>query len=245
MISVLLVGLLIGMKHALEADHIAAVASLATRSRSLMETMRVGVAWGLGHTLTLVLCGSLVLVLQTVVPERLAQILEFAVGVMLVILGADVLRRVLKERIHFHVHQHVGGIRHFHAHGHADQALLGRSGFGQSGHDPARHDHSHPRGFPLRALLVGLMHGMAGSAALVLLTVETLRSFPLGLAYIAVFSLGSIAGMALLSVVIALPLRLSSRYLTWSYNGLSAGVGLLTLLLGMVVMYRIGVMEGL
>jgi ABC-type nickel/cobalt efflux system permease component RcnA len=146
----------------------------------------------------------------------------------------------VKERIHFHVHQHVDGIQHFHAHGHAGEALLG-----QSAHDPACHDHSHPRGFPLRALLVGLMHGMAGSAALVLLTVETLRSFPLGLAYIVVFGLGSIVGMALLSVVIALPLRLSSRYLTWSYNGLSAGVGLLTLLLGVGVIYRIGVTEGL
>jgi hypothetical protein len=230
MIDVLLLGLLIGMRHALEADHVAAVASLATRARRPGETLRMGIAWGVGHTLTLFLFGAVVLILQTAVPERLAQGLEFAVGVMLVLLGADVLRRVIQARLHFHLHQHPGGIRHFHAHAHA----------GPSEHHPAHHAHDHPSGFPLRALLVGLVHGMAGSAALVLLTVETIASVPLALAYIAVFGLGSIAGMALLSAVIALPLRLSSRYLTWSYNGLSMGVGLLTLLLGGLVMYRTG-----
>jgi hypothetical protein len=171
MIAVLLMGLLIGMRHALEADHVAAVASLATRARSPGETLRLGIAWGVGHTLTLFLFGSLVLILQTAVPERLAQGLEFAVGVMLVLLGADVLRRVIQARLHFHLHQHPGGIRHFHAHAHA----------GESKHHPAHHVHDHPTGFPLRALLVGLVHGMAGSAALVLLTVETIASVPLRL----------------------------------------------------------------
>ena len=242
MISILLVGLLIGMKHALEADHVAAVASLATRSRSLTETVRVGAVWGLGHTLTLFAFGSAVLILQTAMPERMAQWLEFAVGGMLVILGADVLRRLLRERIHFHSHGHADGVRHFHAHGHPAHAL----------HDPGRHMHEHPRflqifsgAFPVRALLVGMMHGMAGSAALILITVETIHSVPLGLAYIALFGIGSIAGMALLSVVIALPLSLSSRYLTWSYNGLTAGVGVITFTLGVVMMYRIGFVDGL
>ncbi|OQX43499.1 MAG: urease accessory protein, partial [Candidatus Sedimenticola endophacoides] len=136
--GLLLFGLLIGMRHALEADHLAAVASLVSRRQSLAETLRQGGAWGLGHTLTLFLFGSVVIFMDTVMPERLAAGLELAVGFMLVLLGADVLRRVVRERVHFHVHRH-GGERHFHAHSHAGEA--------RAAHDPERHHHPHPQGF--------------------------------------------------------------------------------------------------
>ena len=106
MISILLLGLLLGMKHAIEADHVAALATLATRSQSLAQTVKLGAVWGLGHTLTLLLFGGLVLALDLVMPERLAQALEFAVGIMLVLLGLDVLRRISRERVHFHIHRH-------------------------------------------------------------------------------------------------------------------------------------------
>jgi hypothetical protein len=102
----------------------------------------------------------------------------------------------------------------------------------------------HPRGFPARALLVGMVHGMAGSAALVLLSLEALRSPAWGFAYIAIFGLGSILGMALLSAAIAVPLRLTSRHLKPTYDGLSAAVGLATVLLGCYIVYRTGVGDG-
>lgn len=227
--SILALGFLLGMRHALEADHLAAVATLATRSRSVGQTVLQGVAWGTGHTLTLMLFGGTVLVLGLVVPERAAQALELAVGVMLVVLGVDVLYRLWREGVHFHAHRHADGVEHFHAHSHQDERVP---------HDPARHVHRHPAGFPGRALLVGMVHGMAGSAALILLSLEALRSPAWGLAYIAIFGAGSILGMAALSVAIAVPLRLTSRHLARTYDGLTAVVGLATLTLGCSIVYR-------
>ncbi|MEW7978079.1 MAG: urease accessory protein [Candidatus Sedimenticola endophacoides] len=229
--GLLLFGLLIGMRHALEADHLAAVASLVSRRQSLAETLRQGGAWGLGHTLTLFLFGSVVIFMDTVMPERLAAGLELAVGFMLVLLGADVLRRVVRERVHFHVHRH-GGERHFHAHSHAGEA--------RAAHDPERHHHPHSQGFPLRALLVGLMHGMAGSAAVILLALQTMTSPLQGVFYILVFGIGSMLGMALLSVVISLPMRFSAGRLTWAYNGLQLLVGTITVVLGLLVIREQG-----
>jgi sulfite exporter TauE/SafE len=230
--SILALGFLLGLRHATDADHVAAVATLATRSRSLAHTVAQGIAWGTGHTLTLMLFGGAVLVLGMVVPEHAARGLELAVGVMLVALGADALYRLRRERVHFHAHRHADGVAHFHAHSHRGESVP---------HDPARHEHRHPHGFPARALLVGMVHGMAGSAALILLSLETLRSPAWGLLYIAVFGLGSILGMALLSAAIAVPLRLTSRRLGRAYHGLSAAIGLATMVLGCYILLRIGV----
>ncbi len=220
MITLLILGFLIGMRHALEADHVAAVASLATRSQTIGETVRQGVAWGAGHTLTLFLFGSMVLMLDLTMPEIFVNYLEFGVGLMLIGLGADVLWRMARKRIHFHSHCHADGTVHFHAHAH-----IGKT------HDFHHHDHHH--GFPARALIVGLMHGMAGSAALILLTLNTIPSAWMGLVYMALFGIGSMAGMAALSAAIALPLRGSSRRLTWLHHGLQGVIGFATLSLGL------------
>jgi ABC-type nickel/cobalt efflux system permease component RcnA len=229
-LSLLLLGFLIGMRHAVEADHVAAVSSLATRAHSVRDTIRQGTAWGIGHTLTLFGIGTLVILLDTLVPERVATILELLVGIMLVGLGADVLRRLVRDRVHFHLHHHGDGTTHFHAHSHA----------GETAHDPSRHEHRHPSRLPLRALLVGLMHGMAGSAALILLTLQTVASPWTGLLYIALFGLGSTLGMALLSAAIALPLRYSARRVTWLHQGLQAAVGLTTIAIGARLVYLTG-----
>src|SRR5881275_2554976 len=118
--SMLLLGFLLGLKHATEADHLAAVATLATRQSTVAQTVRQGVAWGIGHTLTLLLIGATVLFFGKAIPPNVSEWLELAVGVMLVILGIDVLRRLLHNRVHFHVHAHDGGVQHVHAHRHAD-----------------------------------------------------------------------------------------------------------------------------
>jgi ABC-type nickel/cobalt efflux system permease component RcnA len=234
-VSLLSLGFLLGMRHALESDHVAAVASLATRSSSMADTLRQGAVWGLGHTLTLFVFGSLVLLLDTVIPETLAQVLELMVGLMLIGLGIDVLQRLLRERIHFHAHRHADGQLHFHAHSHA----------GEQGH-PAAHHHQHKQvRFPLRALFVGMMHGMAGSAALILLTLNSVHSPLAGMVYILLFGVGSIAGMAALSAIIAVPLRYSIAGLNWAHNGLHALVGVTTLCVGGMVVYDIGMAGGL
>ncbi len=230
MLTLLGLGFLVGMRHAFEADHAAAVASLATNSGSIAQTIKQGIVWGIGHTMTLAFFSSLVFLLESVVPERLAQGLEFLVGCMLVGLGIAVLRKIVKNRIHFHVHQHPDQAPHFHAHSHQ----------GESTHTSSMHDHVHPQGFPYRALVVGFMHGMAGSAALIILTLQTTLSPLTGLIYIVIFGLGSIAGMAVLSLVIALPLRYSARSFTWLHNGLQGCIGAVTIILGTTLMYATG-----
>lgn len=227
MLYVLGLGFLFGMKHALEADHVAAVASMASGSKSIGETTRMGVAWGLGHTLTLFVMGGVVLAMDWIVPETIAQMLELAVGLMLIGLGIDVLFRMIPRKAHFHAHSH-GGSKHFHAHRHA----------ANSRHDATAHAHVHPKVLPIRALLVGSMHGLAGSAALVLLTLGTIQSIWLGMAYMLLFGLGSVAGMAILSCAIALPLRFTASRLTWAFRGLSVGVGAGTIVLGISIAWR-------
>jgi len=235
-LTLLSLGFLIGMRHAMETDHLAAVASLATRHQSMGDTIRQGAIWGMGHTLTLFLFGSLVLLLDAVIPQTLAAALEFMVGLMLLGLGIDVLRRVLRDRIHFHRHRHADGTLHLHAHSHSSDC----------GH-PAVHRHGHrrPHAFPLRALLVGMMHGMAGSAALILLTLQAVHTPLTGIAYIALFGIGSIAGMALLSVIIAVPLRYSAASLSWMHNGLRTAIGIVTVAIGSVIVYDVGFVGGL
>ncbi len=230
MTSLLLLGFLIGMRHAMEADHLAAVAAIAARhNANVRDGIKHGMVWGLGHTITLFLFGSVVIWMDTMLSERVATYLELAVGIMLVALGIDVIRRAVRDRIHYHVHRHADQHAHFHAHSHA----------GETNHSASGHDHDHATGFPLRTLMIGLMHGMAGSAALILLTMETVESLWVGLGYMLLFGLGSMIGMAILSAIIAVPMRASATRLTWMHNGLQTLIGLLTCGLGAGIIYRL------
>ena len=235
MLSILIFGFLLGLRHAVEADHVAAVASMATRSTSLAEGIRMGATWGMGHTLTLLLFGSIVIFSDSLIPETMALSLEFVVGIMLVALGVDVIYRMRKERIHFHVHEHADGIKHFHAHSHANEGV----------HKESAHKHEHKKRFPLRALFVGMMHGMAGSAALIILTLQTVETPTMGFIYILIFGFGSVAGMAVMAMIIMIPLRHSAKRLTHVYARIQATIGVATLTLGAYVMFEIGVVQGL
>lgn len=228
MTSLLLLGFIIGMRHALEADHVAAVAALVSDKSSTRETARHGALWGLGHTLTLFILGGGVLVLGIATPAPLEQWLEFGVGILQVLLGLDVLWRLRRGGVQLKPHRH-GGYRHVHA------VRNARPG------TPAKHEH---RPLPPRALLVGMMHGMAGSAALVVLTVESVASPWQGLFYIALFGLGSTLGMLLLAAAISLPLQYSRRW-SFAFRSLQSTVGLASLGVGGWMMYEIGWAGGL
>lgn len=220
--SLLLFGFLLGVKHALEADHVAAVASLATRAASFHEHVRLAGLWGIGHALTLTAVGSVVVLFGLSLPPSLSLALEGTVGVVLVALGVDVLRRLRRKRVHIHVHRHDdGGPAHVHAHAHA----------GELTHD-TRHRHQHVHGVGWRALLVGTMHGLAGSAALVLLAVGETRSVGHALVYLVIFGLGSIVGMLSLSLAISIPLRFSARGFGRLHSGLEGALGTATIVLG-------------
>jgi ABC-type nickel/cobalt efflux system permease component RcnA len=225
-LGVLLLGMVIGMRHALEADHIAAVSSIAARETSVRRIVTHGAVWGLGHTVTLMAVTGGVMAFGLAITQALASWLELLVGVMLISLGAHVIVTLVRDRIHFHLHRHGDGTARFHAHSHRGD---------DAPHNSFRHDHSHPRGLPVRTLLIGMMHGMAGSAALLVLTATTVGSVPLGFAYVTVFGVGSIAGMAALSAVIAVPLTWSARALTWANSGLKSAIGLATVILGIFI----------
>jgi len=222
MFGILGLGFLLGMQHALEADHIAAVSSIAARRSHVGDIVRHGLTWGLGHTLTLFAFAGAALLLGHAIPESLLRPLETAVGIMLVGLGAHVLWRLWRDRVHFHTHGHGDGTVHVHAHSHAGEAT-----------PHLRTAHIHEHGFRWRTLLVGLMHGMAGSAALLMLTVSQAASPAVGLGYVALFGIGSMIGMGALSTIIAVPLAVSARWLTWANRGLQAAVGLVTVAIGL------------
>ena len=229
MFEIFVMGFLLGMRHAMDSDHLAAVASLVSKTVSLRESVRLGSAWGLGHTITLLLLGSTVLLLDKLIPEQMALMLEFAVGVMLLALGLDVLRRLRKEKVHIHPHRHANGTIHIHAHAHI------RS-------EQQEHQHQHISSFPVRALLVGVMHGLAGTAAVMILTLQSVQSFSTGLLYIVLFGFGSILGMAILSMVIAVPLRRTAQSHAKYYPFLQGTIASATILLGLNIMASIGLM---
>ncbi len=223
MASFLLLGFFIGMSHALEADHLAAVGTLATNGKASPKALAfLGVSWGAGHTSMLLLMSLPVIAFGVVLSPSLAAGLELAVGVMLIFMGANVLRKIRLKKVHLHLHQHGSNIKHFHAHSHAT-----------SNHDaPENHDHEHVAGFSLRAFLIGLLHGGAGSAGLVALAVAATQNAMMTLVYILIFGLGSILGMALLTFSASWPLRLSEfsagkifRYVQIAVAGIAIFIG--------------------
>ena len=228
MFGILGLGFLLGMQHALEADHIAAVSSIAARRSEVGDIVKHGLTWGLGHTLTLFAFAGAAILLGHAIPESLARPLETAVGVMLVGLGLHVLWRLWRDRVHFHRHGHGDGTVHIHAHSHAGERVS---------HARAAHAHAHPQGFRWRTLLVGLMHGMAGSAALLLLAVSKAASPAAGLGYVALFGVGSMIGMGALSAVIAVPLAISARWLSRANSALQGAVGVVTTAIGVMTIH--------
>jgi hypothetical protein len=227
MLAVLALGFIIGLQHALEADHIAAVSNLLARARGgkgpLRAAIRHGLFWGLGHSLTLLAMVGLFLAFGLAVSDSASHLLEALVGALLVFLGARLLFALLRDRVHLHIHRHGDGTRHMHLHSHREDK--GR-------HDPDRHDHDHR--VPVKSLLIGLLHGLAGSAALILLTASSFEQPLLGLAYVVLFALGSLCGMALFSAAIALPLAWSAHSLTWANHLLQGAIALVSIGIGVI-----------
>lgn len=218
---------MLGLKHALDADHLAAVSTITIEKRSLLGSSLIGMWWGLGHTTSLLIAGVLVMLLHVQIGPGTEKALEFCVGLMLIVLGANALRKLVHGgRVHMHAHEHDG---HWHVHPHI--------------HEKTTHDvpHTH-HGLRVgaRPLLIGMVHGLAGSAALTLLVLATISSTVVGFLYIGIFGVGSIGGMAIMSVLFALPSKLSAqRFSTLSllFRGVA---GLASLGLGAFTVYQIG-----
>jgi len=238
-LAVLGLGLVFGLKHATEVDHVVAVSSIVSEQRKLWRAALVGGLWGLGHTASLVIVGTVVLVLRVAIPARVANGLEFCVALMIIGLGLATLVRALRSRtapVHLHQHRH-DGLAHAHLHFHETDTEHAEV-------LPPPHSHAVTR-IGIKPLIVGAMHGLAGSAALTLLVLAQIPSALLGLLYLAVFGLGSIVGMLLMSGLVGLPFVLSVRKLTGLHYGLQAGAGVLSVCFGLWYAYETGIANGL
>ena len=224
-LTVLSIGLVFGLKHATEVDHVVAVSTIVSQHKNVFRSALVGALWGIGHTASLLLIGIIVLTLRVAIPERVSSWLEFGVALMIIALGLSALWRALRHSSQVHVHQHShDGLSHVHVHFHENETK----------HEPtSRTSHSHAlTRIGWRPLLIGTMHGLAGSGALTLLVLTQITSPWIGLLYLAIFGFGSIVGMLLMSGLIGLPFALTSRNLDYVHHRLQTVAAVLSIAFG-------------
>jgi len=232
LLTMLGLGLVLGLRHALDPDHVAAVSTIVSESKSMRRSSLVGTFWGLGHTVSLLMAGIFVIVLKFEISPRLASWMEFAVALMLILLGGrSLLKSVRGFKVHVHQHRH-DGTEHVHVHIH-------RPG------EQHKHRHRHLIRLGTRPFLIGLVHGMAGSGALTILVLATIPSALAGLVYMAVFGLGSIGGMFLMSALISVPFVLTGRRFSVLSQALQIMVGLFSLSFGLFLVWQYGFRDGL
>jgi high-affinity nickel-transport protein len=252
--SVVLIGFVLGMRHATDADHVIAVSTIVSRERRISSAVLVGALWGIGHSITIFLVGSAIILFDVVIPPRLGLSMEFSVAVMLILLGAfnlSALRKSLADTSPAAPHP----TPLFHTHVHGDGVLLHAHHLESPAH---HHTGDEPLAIripvalrrlglfsSLRPLIVGIVHGLAGSAAIALLVLTTIPSPLWGLAYLLVFGLGTVAGMMLITVANGMPFTLTAGRFTLVNRYLGFATGLLSLGFGLFLAYQIGVLNGL
>lgn len=228
--TVLVLGFFLGMRHATDADHVVAVSAIVSRERTLRAAAPVGVAWGVGHTATIILVGGAIVLFGFTITPRLGLGMELAVAMMLIVLGAINLRSILRE-----ARKLAEDRAHGHAHALGDSALGSVDRwFGAS------------RGYRLlRPLVVGVVHGLAGSAAVTLLVLGTVRGAWAALVYLFTFGLGTIAGMLLITLAFATPLALTAQRFGRLNRSLTVAASMLSVGFGGYLVYEVGFVHGL
>jgi hypothetical protein len=263
-LGIALLGLLMGMRHATDPDHVIAVTTIVSRERRLTAASRVGIVWGLGHTLTVLAVGAAIIFFKIAIPMRLGLAMEFAVAIVLILLGLGafaslvqlVVRRIAgtplavdhPSVVDSHVHGHGFG-PHRHPHFHPD------SGEHHSSEKVwLHHEHSRRAGalssFAIRRPLlrsfgVGLVHGLAGSAAIALLVLSAIPQPLWATLYLGIFCLGTIVGMGLITTAIATPFAVAAQRMSWMHQGLVTGSGLLSFGFGLFLAYQLGIVDHL
>lgn len=190
-----------------------------------------GAAWGLGHTVMLFAMAIAVVLFSVVLSTAGEAVLEFAVGMMLLLLGLQVFWRMRQKRIHFHVHRHADNAPHFHAHSHANETVK---------HSASAHEHKHAKGFPLKAFAIGLVHGAAGSSAIIVLAAAATGNAWAAIGYVALVGVGSIVGMATLSAIVSLPFDYAPKKAKRLHLALQLAVGGLAVTIGIAIMADTG-----
>jgi hypothetical protein len=266
-LGIALLGLLLGMRHATDPDHVIAVTAILSRECRLAAATRIGVVWGLGHTLTVFAVGAAIIIFKLTVPDRLGLAMEFAVAMVLILLGLGtvgaLVRRIAARLfgtslpaaenlvVHSHPHTH-GGALHRHPHVHRDPRE--RPGVTNCAAGEFHREHGLPtdalapfasRRPLLRSFGVGVVHGLAGSAAIALLVLSAIPQPLWATFYLAIFCIGTIIGMGLITTAIATPLIVASRQTFSVRQGLVIGSGLLSFGFGLFLAYQIGIVDRL
>jgi len=255
LLTVVSIGFLLGMRHATDPDHVIAVTTIVSRQRTIRHAGLIGVLWGLGHTITILFVGAAIILFNLVIPPRIGLAMELAVGLMLILLGVLNLTGVTQwiTNRFMPVHSH-GGVIHSHTHRHGEEVHAHIHG-----HKPEVHLHSEHKPQSrfqkalariglyqlLRPLAVGIVHGLAGSAAIALLVLTTIRDPRWAIAYLLVFGVGTIAGMMVITMLIGAPFAYTGRKFTNFNRGLGVASGLVSVAFGLFVAFQIGFVDGL
>jgi high-affinity nickel-transport protein len=247
LLSILALGFFLGMRHATDSDHVIAVSTIVSRERDVRHAAIIGMFWGVGHSITLLVVGGAIVLFGLVIPQRLGLSLEFCVALMLIVLGALNLRVALRgvharsafteQDRHEHPHRR-GDYIHSHPHGHAPET----HGHSEKSVPPARLDRrfSGSRAYgALRPTVIGVVHGLAGSAAIALLVLPIIRDPLWAVMYLSIFGAGTIAGMILITTAIAVPFSYSARF-QFVHRHLGAVAGVVSFSFGLFLVYQIG-----
>jgi ABC-type nickel/cobalt efflux system permease component RcnA len=252
-LSIIALGFFLGMRHATDPDHVIAVTTIVSRQRSIRQAALIGALWGLGHTITILVVGSAIILFGLVIPPRVGLTMELSVGLMLILLGTlnltGILRRIAETVAPLQPSQHP------HSHTHGDY-FRGHP----HGHSPGQHGHAEtatPLGWMdrmfgrlglyqvIRPLAVGIVHGLAGSAAVALLVLTTIRVPSWAVVYLLVFGVGTVAGMMLITAAIAVPFTFSENRFARLNRGLGLFSGMLSLAFGLFIVYQMTFVNGL
>jgi hypothetical protein len=250
--AILLLGFFLGMRHATDPDHVVAVTTIVSRERTMLHATLIGALWGLGHTFTILAVGSAIILFKLTIPARLGLSMELSVGLMLILLGVLNLTGVLRRAIEWITIRQLGPGAHSHF-------LLGRWMVHTHDEDgePILMDSVSMLGWApqwwkqlglfhiLRPLLVGIVHGLAGSAAVALLVLTTISRPSWAIGYLLIFGLGTVAGMMLITAAIALPFAYSLRHFVRLNRGLAMASGLVSVAFGLFLCYQTGFVDGL
>jgi high-affinity nickel permease len=244
LLSIVALGFFLGMRHATDADHVVAVTTIVSRERTIRSAALIGVLWGLGHTITIFLVGSLIILFGIVIPPRLGLTMELSVGLMLILLGILNLSGMLRW-----IAQTFGaGTPHTHSHGEFVHTHTPQGSTQENSPSLGWMDRAFGRlGLYqlLRPLAVGIVHGLAGSAAIALLVLTTIRVPVWAMIYLLVFGLGTVAGMMLITAAIAVPFTLSETRFARMNRVLATASGIISLVFGLLIVYEMGFVNGL
>ena len=241
--AVLAFGFLLGLKHATDADHVVAVASIVDKERNIWQSIWIGVSWGAGHSVPLLILGTIVILARDAALDRYASVapyLELGVGIMLIYLGISTAWNVFRGKLHLHQHDHGRGP---HVHLHASHESSAR-------HQAVDETHNNlfilgKPVFRVKSFAIGMVHGLAGSAAIMVALIPTINAAWAGIAYIVLFSFGTMLAMAALTLFLALPFKVTAKrqtlnqFIALAAGGLSIAVGAILIseiLLGATIM---------